>query len=107
MTSRSCRTGTCQMSFVIVLPDMLGTAATDLAGIGSTLNAANTAAAAQTTTGEGGSHLDGHDDVKVSYPALGVVDPHLPGHECRTRAGRPGSRRQPCRAGQRGQIGRP
>ncbi|SOJ56663.1 PE-PGRS family protein PE_PGRS33 [Mycobacterium simulans] len=38
------------MSFVIVLPDVLGTAATDLAGIGSALNAANTAAATQTTT---------------------------------------------------------
>ena len=37
------------MSFVIATPDLVGAAATDLASIGSTLNVANTAAAAQTT----------------------------------------------------------
>ena len=37
------------MSFVSVVPEALGTAATDLASIGSTLNLANAAAAAPTT----------------------------------------------------------
>ena len=37
------------MSFVVAVPEVLGTAATDLANIGSTLNAANAAAAAPTT----------------------------------------------------------
>src|SRR5271156_3549363 len=37
------------MSFVIALPEMLGTAATDLTNIGSTLSASNAAAAPQTT----------------------------------------------------------
>ncbi|WP_204079920.1 PE family protein [Mycobacterium riyadhense] len=38
------------MSFVIAAPELLGTAATELAGLDSTLSAANAAAAAQTTT---------------------------------------------------------
>ena len=37
------------MSFVFAVPDVVSTAATDLAGIGSTLTQANSAAAAQTT----------------------------------------------------------
>jgi hypothetical protein len=37
------------MSFVIAVPELLGTAATDLAGVGSTLSAANAAGGAQTT----------------------------------------------------------
>ncbi|KLO31946.1 PE family protein, partial [Mycobacterium haemophilum] len=37
------------MSFLMVAPDALGIAAADLASIGSTLNTANAAAAAQTT----------------------------------------------------------
>ena len=37
------------MSFVTVMPEVLETAATDLANIGSNLSAAHTAAAAQTT----------------------------------------------------------
>ena len=37
------------MSFVVAVPEALGTAATDLASLGSTLNAANAAAAAPTT----------------------------------------------------------
>ena len=54
------------MSFVIVLPDVLGTAATDLAGIGSTLGAANTAAAAQTT----GVLAAAQDEVSAAIAAL-------------------------------------
>ncbi len=38
------------MSYVIAAPDMLATAATDVAGIGSSLRAAHAAAATQTTT---------------------------------------------------------
>jgi hypothetical protein len=37
------------MSFVVAVPEMLGTATTDLASLGSTLSAANAAAAAQIT----------------------------------------------------------
>ncbi|HKI42379.1 MAG TPA: PE family protein, partial [Mycobacterium sp.] len=37
------------MSFVVAVPEVLGTAATDLASVGSTLNAANAAAALPTT----------------------------------------------------------
>ena len=37
------------MSFVVAVPEVLGTAATDLTGIGSTLNAAHAAAVAPTT----------------------------------------------------------
>jgi len=37
------------MSFVMAVPEVLGTAATDLAGLGSSLNAVNAAAVAQTT----------------------------------------------------------
>jgi hypothetical protein len=37
------------MSFVVAVPDALGTTATDLAGIGPTLSAANASAATQTT----------------------------------------------------------
>jgi PE family len=36
------------MSFVVAVPEVLGTAATDLSNIGSTLSAAHTAAAAST-----------------------------------------------------------
>ncbi len=38
-----------ELSYVIAAPEMLTTAATDVAGIGSSLNAANTAATARTT----------------------------------------------------------
>ncbi|MGO9226772.1 PE family protein, partial [Mycobacterium sp.] len=37
------------MSFVLALPDVLGSAASDLASLGSTIQAANAATAAQTT----------------------------------------------------------
>ena len=37
------------MSYVIAAPEMLATAAADVAGIGSSLNAANAAATARTT----------------------------------------------------------
>ena len=37
------------MSYVIAAPELMTAAATDLANIGSTLNAANVAAAASTT----------------------------------------------------------
>jgi hypothetical protein len=38
-----------EMSYVIVRPDVIETAATDLAGLGTRLTAANTAAATPTT----------------------------------------------------------
>src|SRR5215472_14977768 len=41
--------GRSQMSFVVAVPEVLGTAATDLAGVGSALSAARTAAATSTT----------------------------------------------------------
>ena len=37
------------MSFVIAAPEMVASAASDLAGLGSTINAANAAAAGSTT----------------------------------------------------------
>jgi triacylglycerol lipase len=42
--------GGAEVSFVIAVPEVLGTAATDLASIGSTVNVANAAAAAPTTS---------------------------------------------------------
>ncbi|AHM06285.1 Pe-pgrs family protein [Mycobacterium tuberculosis variant bovis BCG str. ATCC 35743] len=44
------------MSFVIATPEMLTTAATDLAKIGSTITAANTAAAAVHSLAVAGGH---------------------------------------------------
>ncbi|AIH90393.1 hypothetical protein IU19_20515, partial [Mycobacterium tuberculosis] len=41
--------GRCVMSFVSVAPEIVVAAATDLAGIGSAISAANAAAAAPTT----------------------------------------------------------
>ena len=41
--------GRSEMSFVIAMPEVLGTAATDLTSLGSTLSEANAAAATQTT----------------------------------------------------------
>ncbi|MGB9307281.1 MAG: PE family protein, partial [Mycobacterium sp.] len=54
------------MSFLIAAPDVLGTAATDLALIGSTLSAANAAAAAQTT----GVLAAAGDEVSAAIAAL-------------------------------------
>ena len=54
------------MSFVITAPEMLGTAATDLAGLGSTLSAANASAAAQTT----GVLAAAEDEVSAAIAAL-------------------------------------
>src|SRR5271163_1651039 len=54
------------MSFVIALPEMLGTAATDLTNIGSTLSAANAAAAPQTT----GILAAAQDEVSAAIAAL-------------------------------------
>jgi hypothetical protein len=54
------------MSFVIAMPEMVGTAATDLASIGSTLSAANVAAAAPTT----GIVAAAEDEVSAAIAAL-------------------------------------
>src|SRR5258708_6391217 len=54
------------MSFVIAVPDLLGTATTDLANIGSTLGQANGAAAAQTT----GVLAAAPDEVSAAIAAL-------------------------------------
>ena len=54
------------MSFVIVGPDLLITAATDLAGISSAINAANAAAAATTT----GVVAAAADEVSAQIAAL-------------------------------------
>jgi PE family len=54
------------MSFVIAVPELLGTAATDLAGVGSTLSAANAAAGAQTT----GVLAAAEDEVSAAIAAL-------------------------------------
>jgi hypothetical protein len=54
------------MSFVLAVPDLVSTAATDLAGIGSTLTQANSAAAAQTTE----VLAAGADEVSAAVAAL-------------------------------------
>ncbi|KAA1249664.1 PE family protein, partial [Mycobacterium simiae] len=54
------------MSFLIAVPEVLGSAAVDLADIGSTLSAANTAAAAQTT----GVLAAAQDEVSAAIAAL-------------------------------------
>ena len=54
------------MSFVVAVPDVLGTAATDLAAIGSTLSAANAAAAAPTT----GALAAAEDEVSAAIAAV-------------------------------------
>src|SRR4051794_6693278 len=54
------------MSFVIALPDELATAATNLAGLRSSLQAANTAAAARTT----GLSAAAEDEVSTAIAAL-------------------------------------
>jgi PE family len=41
------------MSLVVAVPEVLSTAATDLASLGSTISAANAAAATRTTGGAG------------------------------------------------------
>nr|WP_301150602.1 PE domain-containing protein [Mycobacterium simiae] len=49
-TRRSCRrVGGCVLSFVIAAPQKLASAASGLAGLGSTVSAAGSAAAASTT----------------------------------------------------------
>jgi hypothetical protein len=54
------------MSFVFAVPDVVSTAATDLAGIGSTLSQANSAAAAETTQ----VLAAGSDEVSAAVAAL-------------------------------------
>src|ERR1700741_2392476 len=54
------------MSFVIAAPEFLASAATDLANIGSTLGAANAAAATQTT----GVPAAAEDEVSAAIAAL-------------------------------------
>ena len=54
------------MSFVIAAPELVTAAATDLANIGSTLNAANAAAATQTT----GVLAAAEDEVSAAIAAL-------------------------------------
>src|SRR4051794_23788170 len=54
------------MSFVIAVPEMLAAAASDLASIGSTVSAANAAAASSTT----GLLAAGADEVSAAIAAL-------------------------------------
>src|ERR1700739_4600581 len=54
------------MSFVMAVPEVLGTAATDLTNIGSTLSTANAAAATQTT----GVLAAAEDEVSAAIAAL-------------------------------------
>ena len=54
------------MSFVMAVPEVLGTAATDLTSLGSTLSAANAAAAAQTT----GVLAAAEDEVSAAIAAV-------------------------------------
>jgi hypothetical protein len=54
------------MSFLLAAPEALGSAATDVAGIGSTLNAASSAAASQTT----GIVAAAQDEVSAAIAAL-------------------------------------
>ena len=54
------------MSFVIAMPEALGTAATDLASLGSTLSTANAAAATPTT----GMLAAAEDEVSAAIAAL-------------------------------------
>jgi PE family len=54
------------MSFVFAVPDVVATAATDLAGIGSSLGQANSAAAAQTTQ----MLAAGEDEVSAAVAAF-------------------------------------
>src|ERR1700751_4192679 len=54
------------MSFVVAVPEVLGTAATDLASLGSTLSAANAAAATPTT----GVLAAAEDEVSAAIASL-------------------------------------
>ncbi len=54
------------MLFVVAVPDVLGTAATDLASLGSTIRAANSAAAAPTT----GILAAAEDEVSAAIAAV-------------------------------------
>ncbi len=60
------------MSFVVVVPEMLSMAATDLASVGSALSAANTAAAAPTTS----ILAAAGDEVSAAVAALFSVHAH-------------------------------
>jgi hypothetical protein len=61
------------MSFVMAVPEVLGTAATDLTNIGSALSAANAAAAAPTT----GILAAAEDEVSAAIAALFSAAPKL------------------------------
>src|SRR6516165_3441243 len=54
------------MSYLVAVPDVLGTAATDLASLGSTISAANAAAAAPTT----GVLAAAEDEVSAAIAAV-------------------------------------
>ena len=54
------------MSFVVAVPEVLGTTATDLASLGSTISSANAAAAARTT----GVLAAAEDEVSVAIAAV-------------------------------------
>src|SRR5450631_3470568 len=62
----SCVGGRCGMSFVIAQPDLVATAATNLANIGSAITEANAAAAGQTTA----VLAAGADEVSAAVAAL-------------------------------------
>jgi hypothetical protein len=54
------------MSFVVAVPEVLGSAATDLASLGSTISAANAAAASSTT----GVVVAAGDEVSAAIAAM-------------------------------------
>jgi len=64
------------MSFVIATPEALGAAASDLTSLGSTISAANAAAAAQTT----GVLAAAEDEVSAAIAAL--FSTHGQGYHC-------------------------
>jgi PE family len=57
------------MSLVVAIPDVMAAAATDLANIGTTIRAANAAAATQTT----GVFAAAEDEVSTCRGSLGVL----------------------------------
>ena len=60
------------MSFVVAVPEVLGTAATDLTSLGSTLSEANAAAATQTT----GVLAAAEDEVSAAIAAVFSAQRH-------------------------------
>ena len=86
------------MSFVIAVPEFLGAAATDLAGIGTTLSAANAAAAVPTT----GIMAAAQDEVSAAVAAL--FSGHGQGYQALSAGGLEGVARQLRRRSRRAAV---